>query len=239
MKKLFAALLALCLALCFSVSALAVGDFIINESAADIHDYFSREELDELNTRAEVLCRDLGVAPYFILVDDMGGMSIGDYSEWYYLEHDFIPVDAIVMIADMKTGETAVYADGSVCLDKLTVKDLDKMKAAYDESETYGGGVQAFFFAAERSLGFDAGKALVVSLVIGAAAAVVTAIVLRGQLKSVRTRKGAADYTRPGSMSVTESYERFLYRHVDRTTKSRDGMGGGSTAKAGGGLRSS
>lgn len=239
MKKLFTVLLALTMALCFSVNALAAGNYIINESTADIHDYFSREELEELNARAEVLWQKREVASYFVLVDDTDGMSIGDYSEWYYLEHDFIPVDAIVMIANIEAGETGVYADGSVCLDKLTAEDLDSMKAAYNENDTYGGGVWAYFSVVERCLGFDAVTALLVAMAIGAVVAGVTALILRNQLKTVRARRGAADYTRPGSVTVSESHERFLYRHVDRMAKAKDSSGGGGNTKTGGGLRSS
>lgn len=240
MKKLCTVLLTLAMMLLLSVGALASGDYVINESASDIGDFFSREELDSLNARAEELWEELGVAPYFILVDDTDGMTTGDYSEWYYLEHDFIPVDAIVMIANIAAGETKVYADGSICLNKLIVDDLDAMKTAYDENETYGGGVWEYLNEVERCLGFDPAAALLVAVIVGAVVALAVALILRGQLKSVRARRGAADYTRPGSLYINSSYENFLYRHVDRTTKSKDnGSSGGGGTKTGGGLRSS
>lgn len=239
MKKLCTVLLTLAMMLCLSVSAMAADNYIINESAADMGDFFSQEELDSLNTRAEELWQALGVAPYFVLADDTDGMTTGDYSEWYYLEHDFIPVDAIVMIANIDTGETQVYADGTICLNKLTTEDLNDMKAAYDESDTYGGGVWDYFTVVERCLGFDPGAALLIALAVGAVVALVVILILRGQLKSVRAQRGAADYTRPGSMVVTERYEHFLYRHVDRTAKPKDNNGSsGSGVKTGGGLRS-
>lgn len=237
MKKMFSILLALTIALCLSLGAFAAENYIINESTADIHDFFSQEELNSLNDRAEALRQDLGVASYFVLVDDTNGMSTGDYSEWYYLEHNFIPVDAIVMISNIITGETSVYADGSVCLNKLTAEDLNHMKAAYDENDTYGGGLQDYLNVVAKKLGFDPSKALLIAAIVGFVAAVAAALILRSQLKTVRARKGAADYTRPGSMIISESYERFLYRHVDRTAKAKD-SGGGSGTKTGGGLRS-
>lgn len=239
MKKWITLFLSLVLALCLSTGALAAGGYIINETAMDMAEFFSDEELEALNTRAAELWEDLGVAPYFVLVDDTNGMTTGDYSEWYYLEHDFIPVDAIVMIANIELGETKVYADGSICLDNLVVDDLDAMKAAYDGSETYGGGVMNYLNVVEKKLGFDPVGALLLAAVVGLVVSVVVALILQGQLKSVRARKSAADYTRPGSMAVTESYERFLYRHVDRTAKPKDNGGGGGSTKTGGGLRSS
>lgn len=239
MKKFCTVLLALVMMLCLSVGAMASDDYIINETAQDMDIFFSEEELDALNNRAEEIWEEIGVAPYFVLVDDTKGMTTGDYSEWYYLEHDFIPVNAIVMIANIETGETKVYADGSICLDELVVEDLNDMKAAYDESDTYGGGVREYFAVVERCLGFDPVIALLIAVIAGVVAAVVVALVLRGQLKSVRAQRGAADYTRPGSMYISSSYENFLYRHVDRTAKPKDsGNSGGGGAKTGGGLQS-
>lgn len=241
MKKICTVLLTLAMMLCLSVGAMASDDYIINETALDMDEFFSYEELDSLNDRAEDLWEDLGVAPYFVLVDDTRGMTTGDYSEWYYLEHDFIPVDATVMIANIQTGETQVYADGAICLDNLVVDDLNNMKAAYDGSDTYGGGVWEYFAVVEKCLGFDPVMALVIAVIAGVVVALVVALILRGQLKTVRAQRGAADYTRPGSMQITSSYERFLYRHVDRTAKPKDNGGsggGGGGGKTGGGLRS-
>ena len=188
MKIRLTVLLMLCLSLFLSGSALAVDDYIINETSQSMAEFFSNAELEELNARAAAFREKEGVAPYFVLADDTMGMTTGDYSEWYYLEHDFIPVDAIVMIANIKTWETQVYADGGICLDTLVV-----------------------------------------------------VLILRAQLKTVRAQRGAADYNRPGSMQVTSSYERFLYRTVNRTPRPKDndsGSGGGGGVKTGGGLRS-
>jgi len=238
MKKFCTVLLTLVMLLCFNLSAAALGDYVINESSSDMGDFFSQEELDSLNARAEELWKDLGVAPYFVLVDDTDGMTTGDYSEWYYLEHDFIPVDAIVMIANIAKNETKVYADGNICLNKLMVEDLNDMANAYDDSDTYGGGVHDYLDMVAKKLGFDPIKALLIAGIVGLVAAVVVALILRGQLKSVRARRGAADYTRPGSLYISSSYENFLYRHVDRTAKPKDNGSSGGT-KTGGGLRSS
>lgn len=242
MKKWITLFLMLAVMLCLSTGALAAEDYIINESSAPMEDFFSAEELEELNARAAAIWENEGVAPYFVLVDDTQGMTTGDYSEWYYLEHDFIPVDAIVMIANIENWETKVYADGEICLDILVVDDLDNMKAAYDDSETYAGGVRGYLSVVEKCLGFDPAGALLLAAIVGIVIALVVVLILRGQLKSVRSQRGAADYTRPGSMQLTSSYEHFLYRTVDRTAKATDndsssGGGGGGT-KTGGGLRS-
>lgn len=239
MKKLFAILLMLSLCVCFSVSASAADDYVINESREDIEDYFSHEEIELLNDRAEEIWEKYDVAPYFILADDTNGMSTSEYAEEYYMDHDFIPYNAILMVANTEENETKVYADGDICLDKLVVADLNAMKDAYDEADTYYGGVDDYLDVVQRSIGFDMGKAFVIALIAGAVIAVAVALILRGQLKTVRAKNTASEYTRPGSMVITNRYERFLYRTVNRTEKAQDNSsGGGGGVKTGGGLHS-
>lgn len=244
MKKWITVFLMLVLMMSLSAGALAADDYVLNETAGDLSGYFAGEELDALNARAADIWEKYGVAPYFVLTDDTEGMTTGTYAEWYYMEHDFIPVNAIVMVCNVDRWETKVYADGSICLDKLVVQDLDDMKAAYERDETYGGGVAAYLDVVQKCFGFNPLKALGIAAVAGIVVALVVVLVLRGQLKTVRAQRGAADYTRPGSMHITSSYERFLYRTVNRTPKSTDnggsggGPGGGGGAKIGGGLHS-
>jgi len=52
---------------------------------------------------------------------------------------------------------------------------------------------------------------------------------MKGQLKSVRFKSAASDYTKAGSMNVTESRDLFLYRTVSRREKPRENSGGSST----------
>ncbi len=79
---------------------------------------------------------------------------------------------------------------------------------------------------------FEWGSAMVVSLVIGLIAALIVTGVLKGQLKSVRSQSGAANYVESGSMHVTIARDIFLYKNITRREKPRDngGSGGGSSS---------
>lgn len=52
---------------------------------------------------------------------------------------------------------------------------------------------------------FNAGKKLVIALIIGVVAGVIVAFVLKKQLKSVRQQKQANVYTKSGSIQITAS----------------------------------
>ena len=83
---------------------------------------------------------------------------------------------------------------------------------------------------------FQWGKNLIIALVVGIAAGVITALVLRRQLKTVRQQKQANVYIKPGSMQITQSRDQFLYRELQRTAKqSSNSSGSGSSRNVGGG----
>ena len=77
-----------------------------------------------------------------------------------------------------------------------------------------------------------------IALIIGVVAGVVVALILKGQLKSVRKQHQANAYVRDGSMHLTMSNDIFLYRNVTRTrkqTNNSSGSSGGTGRSVGGG----
>lgn len=72
---------------------------------------------------------------------------------------------------------------------------------------------------------FNAGKKILISLAIGLVLAVIVIVVMISQLKSVHQKANASDYTKKGSMNVTQSRDMFIYRHVDRRKKPENDSG--------------
>lgn len=77
---------------------------------------------------------------------------------------------------------------------------------------------------------FPAGRNFLISLVIGFIAAWIVVGKQKAQLRSVRKKAAAGEYTRQGSMEVSESRDFFLYKTVERREKAND-SGGSSTHK--------
>lgn len=77
---------------------------------------------------------------------------------------------------------------------------------------------------------FPAVRNFFICLVIGIIAAWILVGKQKSQLTSVRQKLAAKDYTKPGSLSITESKDFFLYKTVNRSEKS-DSSGGSSTHK--------
>ena len=68
-----------------------------------------------------------------------------------------------------------------------------------------------------------------VSLAIGLVIAILAVLVLWRKYKPVMLKAEANDYLVEGSLVLRQSYDHFLYTHVDRTRKSDDDNGGGSS----------
>jgi uncharacterized protein len=78
---------------------------------------------------------------------------------------------------------------------------------------------------------FDPVWTLIVCLVVSLLLALIITGVMKGQLKSVRSQRAATNYVRKGSLNVTESYELFLYRTVEKREKPKSSSSGSSGSR--------
>ena len=81
---------------------------------------------------------------------------------------------------------------------------------------------------------FPWGQNIVIALAVGLVVALIVVSSMKAKLKTVRPRREAHEYTRPGSMNVTRSRDLFLYRTVSRRPKPKDS----SSGRSGGGSQS-
>ena len=81
---------------------------------------------------------------------------------------------------------------------------------------------------------FNFFKNALIALAVGFIIALIVVLNMKSKLKTVRAKSGGADYVVAGSMNLTHSHERFLYRHVTRTPRQQNNSNGRS---GGGGVR--
>ena len=60
---------------------------------------------------------------------------------------------------------------------------------------------------------------ILVCLGIGLAIGLITVLIMRAQLRSVRNRNTAGEYVVPGSFQLTQRHDIFLYRTVRRVER--------------------
>lgn len=136
MKKYLISLLliiSVCAALLLPVNASQEGYVF------DFYDAFY--EVESLNSEAESIYQVTGIAPYFIITDDQGGLESGEYAEQFAQQHGFYS-DAILLL-DGELG-CEIFAFGTA-KDLVSEAELTAMRDAYANSETYSGGVRDYF----------------------------------------------------------------------------------------------
>ena len=221
-RKLIPLLLALMLCLSMAVPAAAADDtYVVDEWGV-----LATSELEELNGLAEQIYDATGVAVFFILTNEA---ELEDYD---ISGHMGYRADYFVMIDNDSDWDYYAGGDG----EKL---DKDALRAAYDAYDTYVDGIEQYLLAADEALparssvsdhsgdtyeesdgpAFDWVKYGLISLGIGLVVGLITVLILKGQLKSVRKQNQANNYERPGSMHLTMQSDIYLYRNVTRVKR--------------------
>lgn len=241
-KKIIVLCLALLVCFCLSVPVLAEnagGEFLFDEAdiLTDVEEAVLSEKLEEISLtyEAQVIIATVpsidGNVNHFLeeTYDSMG---------WGYGEKH----DGVFLLVCMDPREYRILSNGYAG-DAITVDDIENI-GEYIVSDlsdgNYAAAFDTFIDETEYYLNgylygfpFDASGAFMICLIIGVIAGVITAFVLKGQLKSVRMQNRAHEYVKPGSMQVTVHRDIFLYREVSRIKKeSSSGSGRGSSGSS-------
>jgi uncharacterized protein len=179
------------------------------------------------------------------------GYSIEDDAcEWATIDYPGIaaPSGVVLLYVVMEEREWYIHTEGDAAK-YLTDAALDDIEDAIVPLLSEGDYYEAFMTYASLcdkylTMGqegniyhgtFPWGQNIVIALIIGAVVGLIVVSSMQAQLKSVRPRREAHEYTRPGSMNVTRSRDLFLYRTVSRRPKPKDSSSGGSGGSSSGG----
>lgn len=155
--------------------------------------------------------------------------------------------DGVFLLVCMDIREYRILSNGFAG-DAIGMDEIDAISEAMVSDLSDGDYAAAFEVFANRcdyyldgyrnGYPFEFGKNLLIALAIGLAAGLITVLVMKSQLKSVREKNQANDYMKSGSMRLTGSSDIFLYRNVSRTrrqTSSSSGSRSGGSRNIGGG----
>ena len=88
--------------------------------------------------------------------------------------------------------------------------------AAYEYDEYYDETYEYYDESETTEEAMPIWQKVLIALGVGLAIGLVTVLVLRSQLKSVKRQRAAANYIRPNSMVVTHSADLYLYSTVTK-----------------------
>ena len=212
--------------------------------------------LERLNTLSEELQFDVVV----VTADSIGGRSPMEFADDYYDYNGFgyngVDNDGCLLLISMADrdwwvstrGEGITALDSDYFISCLKSDDFmeDLKSGDYNDSFTrFAELVEEFVTEAREDAPYstehrynDSGNKLAgigLSLLIGLiVAAIVTVTVRRGYVHAVRKKPDAGSYLVNGSMRLTQSSDRFMYTHVDRTRRETE-----SSSSGGGGVHTS
>lgn len=189
--------------------------------ADDYYDY-NGYGVDEENSGVLFLV-DMGDRNWHVSTTGLGIALFGDY------ELDYIEYNCVQYLSQ---GDYYYCFSGFVAFCD-TVFNPDFV-SGYDNEYVNDYEDEYYFDYSDYQPEFDFFKSAVIALVIGFVIALIVVLSMKSKLKTVRAKSGAADYVVAGSMNITRSDERFLYRHVTRTPRQQNNSNGRSGGGGGG-----
>lgn len=234
---MFLLILALCLTLVFPAFAAESSRLI--DDADILSDSEEEEILEKLDDLSDAYDADFII----ITMETLDGYDIDYYAEYVYEELEYGQGDdnsGLMLFMAMEEREYWIYPHGECCdtFSESTCDNIGNRIEQYLSEDEFAEAFEAFADACRSQYEFPAGKNLIICLVIGLVVALIATGIMRGKLKTVRKQDTANQYTKSGSMRITQSTDLFLYRNVTRTRKAQSssgGSGGGSSNRGAGG----
>lgn len=253
-----ASLLAACLLLALS---LAPGAFAKDSYVLDDYGLYDSSTRQELEQSASQLASTYGVAPYLVVVDDIGSQTVRSFAESYWLDHELgIGSDAsgimFLIAVDSRDYVTITHGTGIYAFTDYGIEQLEDAVVSYLGDDEWEDAAECYFeqcssilaFCADKGEPFDShndpaarvvalGMAFAIALLLALAVAFIVRRILKGQLKSVAAGSSAAGFL-AGSVVLTAQQDVFTGSHVSVVPlpKNDDNGGGlgGSTVSASG-----
>ena len=253
-----ASLLAACLLLALSLApgALAKDSYVLDDYG--LYDSSTRQELEQ---SASQLASTYGVAPYLVVVDDIGSQTVRSFAESYWLDHELgIGSDAsgimFLIAVDSRDYVTITHGTGIYAFTDYGIEQLEDAVVSYLGDDEWEDAAECYYEQCSSILAFCAdkgepfyshndpaarvvalGMAFAIALLLALAVAFIVRRILKGQLKSVAAGSSAAGFL-AGSVVLTAQQDVFTGSHVSVVPlpKNDDNGGGlgGSTVSASG-----
>lgn len=229
MKKLCYILLSVALLLGLSAAAYAQGLPVVIDEAG----LLTASEAEALAQQLEYLQDACGMDAVVLTVDSLVGMSAKDYADSYYDSHGYAR-DGVLLLVAMAEREFWISTSGS-CIYDLNVDGLEETVLPYLSDGQYHDAFIAFALGCEKALYVQqdrdfvltdsgtatqkaTGRTALICLSIGLAVGLIAVLVMKGQLKSVRSQHTAGNYVVSG-LQLTGSSDLFLYHTTTRRPK--------------------
>lgn len=245
MKKILTSLLVLLLILTAALPCLAEEIPVYVDDEAEL---LQQTQIATLSAKLRQIEDRYGLHLIVATVDNYFAPTIESLADSYFSATSAGERDGAVFLIAMDTREWTMqgYGEGreifsedvldlleNDCIDLLSNGDY------YEAFRTFATDCEYVFELHRAGTPYEApipwGTITLLSVGSGFIVALIIVMIMKGQLKSVRSRAEAREYVKKDSFKLTKSYDLFLYRTVTRRAIPKNNGGGGSRGGGGGG----
>ena len=247
-KKLFSTILVVMLALSMALSVSAATDAFVYDEAG----LLTQQEAAELSGTLSRISDTYDAQIVVVTIPSAEGNDPDAIVEYFY---DNMGIgygenhDGVLLLICMDPREYRILSNGyaGVAIDSNTINNIGNEIASDltdgDYADAFNGFAEQCAYYLDGYLNgfpFDFGISIGIALLIGVLVGQIVGKVLKGQLKTVHRVNQAKNYVKPGSLTLTEQRDTFLYRDVKRIKKDTDSnsntrSSSGSSRSVGGG----
>ena len=199
----------------------------------DMADVFTEGEEAELLAMLEGYSEKNGVDFVVVTAGDLLGYYDAEEAATEHYEKSGYSIDGVMLFLSVTDEYIDYYllTSGS-CIDLVDFGEVLDIEDEYTKKLEDDLFFEAAAVFAERSdyyFSYEAPYPLVlciiISLAVGAIAALIVTGIMKGQLKSVKQQTRANSYLKGDSMQITESRDLYLYSSVTKTKKVQNNSG--------------
>ena len=243
-KRISALFLTLLLAFALCLPAAADSEVIY---LLDVSDVLSYEDWETLEQQAQALSERYHCGVYAAIVDDYtvyGNGDVEDVAGQIYMGSDMgygDRFDGILLLLSLDERDYALYPFGDfgkTAFNSYARSQLEEAFLPAFGDDDWAGGIAAYLGEAEVLLAqAESGspakespvKGILTAVGISCVISLIICLILKGKMKSVRKGTEAHAYVAPGSIHITDGYERFTHITETRRTIEKDHGSGGSS----------
>ena len=214
----------------------------------DNADILSDTEEADLSVQLEELANKYKIDTVVVTTTDieLSGLSdyqfnsaLMNYADDYYDYNGYADDGFLLLLAfDPDSDDRGFWiSTKGKCIDYFTVDDIDNIKSDYGHDTRVAN--VGFYKAISNSINgcrkvIKNYKSLsplvyIIAVVVGLITMFVGSGSMVNKLKTVRSKPGASEYVKDGSLNITDSNEIFLYRNVSRVAIERSSSSGGGS----------
>ena len=233
--------------LTFLVTLVMVTSFAVTASAADMPrlvdgaGLLSSSEARELTSKLDKISNETECDITVVTKNSLGGQGVESVAHQVFKENGYgfgTNKDGVILLISMEERDWAITATGfaQTALNEEARETIagkivgDLGNEEYAKAFTRYADICKDVITKARDgktfrSPFPAGRNFVIALVISLVIAFVVTGTMKGELTSVRSQAEAKAYIKQGSIKVTESTDRFLYKRTEKIPKQQNTTG--------------